>query len=244
MGKKKDKKKKSTSVKQGKSEKISRGEMIERYGRLYSGPIYDVMEPMGLPNQVLSHQIRPLSRGMKMTGPAMTQQAVDAVPGTVDGDGDHFKAMQKACSRGCVAIYAMGQEELSGHWGELTSTIAKRNGCQGVVIDGGVRDSDLQERMGFQVFCRFASPIEAGSRMTIIKHQKPVFMPGSLTTHVVVHPGDWVFADGDGVTIIPKAITVEVLVKAEELMDRETKGREMFAAGVDPLKVVKLFDVG
>ncbi len=241
---KKGTKKKSAKVTRGKSKTIARGEMIKRYGRLYSGPIYDVLEPLGLPNQVLSHEIKPLQRGYKLTGPALTQQGVDTVPGVVPEPKNHFDNMRKACTRGCVAVYAMGREGLSGHWGELTSTIAMANGCQGAVIDGGARDSDLQEKMGFKMYCRFTSPIEAGSRMTIMQLQKPIFMPGSLTTHVRVNPGDWVFADGDGVTIIPKAIAGEVLVKAEELVDREAKGREMFAAGVDPTKVVKMFDVG
>lgn len=223
---------------------IPRAQMLDRYARLYSGPIYDVMEPMGLPNQVLSHEIKPLARGMRMAGPAVTEQAVDAVPGTSSFQGDHFEELRAACKRGCIVVYAMGKEQYSGHWGELTSNIVQAQGCQGVVIDGGARDSDLQESMGFQVFCRFTSPIEAARRTAIMQIQKPVFMPGSLTTHVAVHPGDWVFCDGDGVTIIPKGVAVEVLIKAEEVCEREAKGRELFAAGVDPAEVVRKYHVG
>lgn len=223
---------------------IPRAQMLQRYARLYSGPIYDVMEAMGLPNQVLNHEIRPLARGMKIAGPALTQQSIDAPPGTIQYSGNHFDKLRAACKRGCVIVYAMGQEQYSGHWGELTSTIVKAAGCQGVVIDGGARDSDLQERMGFQVFCRFTSPIEAGTRISLMQIQTPVFMPGSLTTHVAVHPGDWVFGDGDGVTIIPRDVAVEVLVKAEEVCEREAKGRELFASGVDPMEVVRKYHVG
>lgn len=231
-----------TTKKRGKT--VPHAQMLDRYGRLYSGPIYDVMEAMGLPNQVLSHEIKPLARGMRMAGPAVTQQAVDAPPGTVRFQGNHFDELRAACKPGCIVVYAMGKEQYAGHWGELTSTIVRANGCQGVVIDGGARDSDLQERMGFQVFCRFTSPIEAGRRAAIMQLQTPVFMPGSLTTHVAVHPGDWVFGDGDGVTIIPKDVAVEVLIKAEEVCEREAKGRSLFAAGMDPVEVVRKYHVG
>jgi len=219
-------------------------EMVDRYLKLYSGPLYDVMEPMGLPNQVLSHEIKPLRRGMKLAGPAVTQQAVDAVPGTVKASGDHFQSLCSACTPGCVVVYSMGREQLAGHWGELTSTAVSAHGCQGVVIDGGARDSDLLERMGFQVFCRFTSPIEAARRAAMLQYQAPVFMPGSLSSHVEVHPGDWVFADGDGVTIIPKAVAIEVLIKAEELTEREEQGRRLFASGMDPGEVVRKYHVG
>lgn len=227
-----------------KKKKLPNNEMLKRYAKLYSGPIYDVMEAMGFPNQVLSHQIRPLARGMKLAGPALTQQAVDAVPGAFKGGEDHFEQLCKACTPGCVVVYAMGKEDWSGHWGELTSTMVKANGCQGVVLDGGARDSDLLERMGFGVFCRFTSPIEAARRTVLLQYQQPVFMPGSLTGFVEVRRGDWVFADGDGVTIIPKDIAVDVLVQAEEVYEREEKGRALFAAGVDPAEVVKKYGVG
>lgn len=223
---------------------IDTAKMIQRYLRLYSGPIYDVMSEMGYPNQVLSHEIRPLVRGTKLAGPALTLQSVDAVPGSVQRAESYFSALCKACTPGCVAVYSMGREQMAGHWGELTSTSVKAHGCQGVVIDGGARDSDLLERLGFPVFCRYTSPIEMAPRACFISCQKPVFMSGSLTTVVKVEPADWVFGDGDGVTIIPHHIAIDVLLKAEALVERERKGRELFTTGMDPDEVIRRYGVG
>jgi len=223
---------------------IDQQEMVRRYLKLYSGPLYDVMAELGYPNQVLSHEIKPLVRGMKLAGPALTLQSVDAVPGSVKPAESYFSALCKACTPGCVAVYSMGREQQAGHWGELTSTSVKAHGCQGVVIDGGARDSDFIERLGFQCFCRYTSPIEMAKRVCFISCQQPVHMSGSLTGVVPVHPGDWVFGDGDGVTIIPKDIAVEVLLKAEALSEREHKGRELFATGMDPEEVIRKYGVG
>ena len=223
---------------------IPHEEMLQRYARLYSGVIYDTMDKLGLPNQVLAHEIKPLSRGLKMAGLALTLQSVDHVPGSVKGAKDYFRALCRACTPGCVAVYSLGKENWAGHWGELTSTSVKAHGCQGVVLDGGARDSDLLEAMGFKVFCRFTSPIEMAKRACFIACQQPVQMPGSLTATVIVRPNDWVFADGDGVTIIPQEVATEVLVKAEVLFEREKKGRELFATGMDPVKVIRKYNVG
>ena len=223
---------------------IPRKQMLDRYARLYSGPIYDVMAKMGYPDQVLSHEITPLSRGLKIAGPALTLQGVAAVPGSVTPADDYFGSLCKACTPGCVGVYSMGKEQLSGHWGELTSTSVKAHGCQGVVIDGGARDSDLIEQLGFKVFCRYTSPIEMATRACFISCQKPVYMPGSLTAMVTVRPNDWVFGDGDGVTIIPKEIAVDVLIQAEEMAEREARGRELFATGMDPRDVIRKYHVG
>ncbi len=91
------------------------------------------------------------------------------MPGTSRFQGDHFEELRAACKRGCIVVYAMGKEQYSGHWGELTSNIVQAQGCQGVVIDGGARDSDLQEsslqdlqRRRHHLGGRSATPVRTG----------------------------------------------------------------------------------
>src|SRR5260370_42545837 len=44
-------------------------QVCERYRALYAGAIYDVLEHLGYPNQVLTHELSPLTQEMKLAGP-------------------------------------------------------------------------------------------------------------------------------------------------------------------------------
>lgn len=216
--------------------------LVRRYLKLYSGAIYNILEEMGLPNQVLTHEIRPLEPTMKMAGPAYT----------LKGGRHHSKqkrwprpALLEGMQKRCVAIYDARGDDHSGHWGELTSNRAAIAGCQGVVVDGGARDSTLQLQIpNWNCFCRYASPIEAATRGGIVSIGEPILMSGSLTSVVEVRPDDFVFADLDGVTIIPQEIVVEVLEKAEDVIERENKGRAMLWKGKSMADIAKKYGVG
>ena len=203
-------------------------QICERYKKLYGGPVFDTLEAMGLSNQVLSHEIRPLLPHMKIAGPAYT----------VKGERQHPKQTQfnkisllEGLKRHYVCVYAAGDDE-SGHWGELTSNHAASIGAQGIVVDGGARDSAMHIKIpNWNTFCRYTSPIEAGPRAGIVAQNEPILMRGTLTEFVEVRPKDFVFGDLDGVTIIPQEIVMEVLVKAEDTVDREFKGRALIWQG-------------
>lgn len=47
-------------------------ELVERYERLSSPVVYDILDTMGYPNQALSAGIRPLDPQMVVAGPAFT----------------------------------------------------------------------------------------------------------------------------------------------------------------------------
>ena len=49
---------------------------------------------------------------------------------------------------------------------------------------------------------------------------------------VIIHPGDFVFGDTDGVVIVPQSITVDVLEAAEDIYRREGAMREELRRGV------------
>jgi len=223
------------------SRRPSLAQICRRYKKLYGGPIYDVLEKMGLPNQVLSHDIRPLLPTMKVAGPAYT----------VKGERQHreqtrFNTVKllDGLKKHYVAIYAAGDDE-SGHWGELTSNRAAVAGCQGIVVDGGARDSTMHLKIpNWNTFCRYTSPIEAASRAGIVAVNEPILMSGTLTQFVEVRPDDLVFGDLDGVIIIPNEAILEVLVQAEEIVKREIKGRELLWQGKSMEEIAKKYGVG
>ena len=57
-------------------------------------------------------------------------------------------------------------------------------------------------------------------------------MPGTLTSQVRVNPGDWIVGGPDGVIVVPQNISMDALIKAEELEVQEQGMREDLAAGM------------
>ena len=217
--------------------------LCQRYRKLYTGAIYDILEDKGLPNQLLSLEIKPLKADMKVAGPAYTVKGVRR-PTADEWIGEQVDLLG-GITPDCVVVYDPGNEHRSGHWGELTSNAAAAKGCQGVVVDGGARDSTKHLQIpNWSCFCRYTSPIEAGTRQKIVAVGKPIFMSGSLTTVVRVDPGDFIFGDLDGVLVVPKALAVEVLLKAEAKVAVEDQGREEIRKGADMREVRRKYRIG
>jgi len=130
-----------------------------------------------------------------------------------------------------------GGDDSVAHYGDISGKLARRHGAVGVVIDGFTRDVRLLERDGFPVFCRGVQPIDAFGRWQIVEFQKPVHLPG-LDGAVRVAPGDWIFADADGVLVLPAAEAEEICGLAERRQRQEDEVRERLESDTD---VVSLY---
>ncbi len=218
-------------------------EMCERYSRLYAASAYDVLDEMGLPNQCLSLAIRPLDPAWVVVGVAFTLKWTAESRHPIEvmkerpGSPNIFSIVD-GFRPGHVLVMETGKSMNVGHWGELTGLMSQVRGCRGAVIDGGVRDSrHLRERATYPVFARYTSPIESVGRAVIVDVECPLLMTGSLTEGLLVRPGDFIFGDADGVLVIPKELALDVLVKAEEVAQKEDLVRQEIAAGEHPVKV-------
>jgi len=222
-------------------EKISMKEMCERYRKLYGGPICDILDRMKLHNQWLHKDIKPLKYDMVVAGPAVTAKAICRP----HWDGASSPDLMQAIYPECVLVWDSGNEQLSGHVGGITANSIWAKGCQGVVVDGGIRDSYQHLRIpDWGCFCRYTSPLEQGYRVALLELEKPIYMSGSLTSVVQVNPGDFIFGDSDGVIIIPKAIAHDVLVQAEDIAARESEGVEQIRKGLDAQKIKEKYRIG
>ena len=210
--------------------------ICERYRRLYAALIYDVLEHLGHPAQALSHQITALDRDMKLAAPAFT------VKGTMScerNEAVRFKrlAMIKEMHHPCIEVRDAGTPFNVALYGELSATTARAHGAVGALIDGGVRDCSHLVRMDFPVFARYRNPVEAFGRWAMLDHSVPILMHGEVTETVQVNPGDFIFGDFDGVMVVPKDLTVQVLEECERIMGIEDNARIDFARGEDPVAV-------
>ncbi|MCK4417659.1 MAG: RraA family protein [Candidatus Latescibacteria bacterium] len=224
------------------NKEISLSQMCQRYRRLYGGPIMDVLDQKGLHNQWLHRDIKPLLHDMVIAGPAVTVKAIrrptwENVPPGPD--------LMEAIYPHCVLVWDPGNEDQSGHVGGVTANSIYAKGCQGVVVDGGIRDSYQHLRIpDWRCFCRYTSPLEQGYRTALLEVEKPLCISGSLTYVVQVNPGDFIFGDLDGVIVIPKDVIYEVLAKAEDIAAREQEGVEKIRSGTDARKVQEEYHIG
>ncbi|MFE2940853.1 RraA family protein [Streptomyces sp. NPDC059255] len=88
-------------------------------------------------------------------------------------------------------------------------------GAVGAVVDGYVRDGAIIEKLGVPVFARGLTP--AGP----FKNGPGTIGEAVAIGGVVVHPGDIVAADEDGVIVIPPHRADEALTAVEEIVARE-----------------------
>ena len=109
--------------------------------------------------------------------------------------------------------------------GELMMAWAARRGVAGVVVDGAMRDADVIGGMDFPVYARGVTPrgpYKSGPGEINV----PVACGG-----VVVHPGDVVVGDADGVLVIPRREAEAVLARARRKQADEVAIRQAIDAG-------------
>jgi 4-hydroxy-4-methyl-2-oxoglutarate aldolase len=106
---------------------------------------------------------------------------------------------------GSALVVDVGEIAERGYWGEVLTTAAQARGIAGLVIDGGVRDTDALLAHGFPVFSTtIALPGATKSQAGTV---------GAAITcgGVAVEPGDWVVGDADGVVVVPGGALDDVL---------------------------------
>jgi regulator of RNase E activity RraA len=199
-------------------------ELCERYKRLYTPLVCDVMDTMGLWYQCLGPDIMPLTFDMRVAGPAFTMAGYDEH--STDKSIRLGAAAIDHLPLYSVAVMQTNGNRNTGHWGELLTNGAIKRGCQGAVIDGGVRDTSRILALGFPLFSKFRCAGDARGRWNVVEFGSEIACAG-----VRVRPGDFIFGDADGVMVIPQEITIEVLLKSEENNAIEDEIREKIRQG-------------
>jgi regulator of RNase E activity RraA len=200
----------------------------ERLEQCYTGAVFDVLRDKGYPDQALPHGIRPLDPSWKLAGPAFPVSGRRTTELGVHETILEWTTFLSKAPSGSVVICQPNDLSLA-HMGELSSETLQRRGVRGYVVDGGTRDSEFILKIGFRVFCRYATPSDIAGRWVMDNLGGPIRI-GALT----VSEGDYVLADRDGVVIIPKAIVAETVEATEEVLRREDLVRKAILEGADP----------
>lgn len=157
--------------------------------------------------------IKPVTDAMKVVGPAYTVACPERDSSAL------YYALQKA-PQGSVIVVDKGRDDTFACCGEFLATMAMHRGMAGIVIDGPATDKVALAAMGFPVFCDGFSPVTSNVTGTSGTVDVPVQCGGA-----VVHPGDIILGDADGVIIVP-ADYEPVLVDAEEKAAEEAARRK------------------
>jgi regulator of RNase E activity RraA len=193
--------------------------------RLYTAVVSDGHDRQGLLEQAMRARIRPIEPGMRLVGRAHTVLTADIYERPANPYEKEIAAVD-SLKPGDVMVADTNGSERTCLWGELLSTAARARGATGCVLDGHVRDVRRIIEMGFPVFCTGFRPVDSSSRSTIVDFDCPVRCGG-----VLVHPGDIIFADVDGVVVIPRDHLQATVAAAVEKVEAENSSRQMLEEG-------------
>ncbi|WP_168120481.1 RraA family protein [Paenibacillus sp. HB172176] len=193
---------------------------------LYSAVISDTLDDLGYRNQVMRETLRPLEANDKiLVGRAKTILAADCYHVQDNPYELEIKAID-SIKLGEVVVGSTNQSVRNGFWGELLSTASKMRGARGAVVDGLIRDTRKIIELGFPVYCTGFKPVDSKGRGIVVDYDVPVEAGG-----VIVYPGDMIFADRDGVVVIPNGLVDEVIAKALNKVNGENNTRRELLEG-------------
>ena len=208
---------------------------------LYVPVVCDVLDSLGFRSQAMHQRLRPLLPDRKncgFVGRARTFRWMETdYVVKEDPYGLEIEAMDSLKS-GDVVVHSTDAGGTNAPWGELMSTLAKRSGAAGCVCDSQVRDCNRIIDMGFPVYCAGIRPLDSMGRGRVMAYDVPV-----RCGEVLVHPGELVFADFDGIVVIPAAVEEEALRLAARKAGKESSSRKELLEGKTLREVYRKYGV-
>jgi regulator of RNase E activity RraA len=196
---------------------------------LYVPAVCDILDELGYRNQAMHQRLRPLLpdiRNCGFIGRARTFRWMETdYVEEKNPYGLEMEAMDSLKS-GDVAVHSTDHGGTNAPWGELMSTISKLKGVAGCVCDSQIRDCVRIIEMGFPVYYTGIRPLDSKGRAIVKAYDVPV-----RCGDVLVNTGDIVYADFDGIVVVPKAAEHDVFVKAQEKVHRENLSRKELHEG-------------
>src|SRR4051812_38149622 len=203
---------------------------------LYTPVVGDILDDLGFSHQFLPQPIQPLREKMTLVGRAMPVVMIDVFGKQKQPFGKLTEALDQLQPN---EIYlASGGEMRCAYWGEILTATAKKRGAVGAVINGYHRDTPKVLEQDWPVFSRGRFAQDSGVRTQVVDYRCPIEVAG-----VSVMPGDLIFADLDGVLVIPGQVEVDAIRRALEKARGEKLVRNEIEGGMSSTDAFKKYGI-
>jgi 4-hydroxy-4-methyl-2-oxoglutarate aldolase len=189
-------------------------EVVRALGDLGVATVHEAQGRTGL----MRPYMRPVYAAARVAGSAITVLCQA-------GDNLMIHAALEVCQPGDVLVVTTTAESTDGMFGELLAVSAHARGVAGLVIDAGVRDVVDITAMNFPVWSKAISA-QGTVKATAGWVNVPVVCAGAL-----VHPGDVVVGDADGVVVVQRTQAANVARLGGDRVVKEQKSRERLRTG-------------
>jgi len=192
-------------------------EIMETFTKASTGNVADAVDEATGLRGFMARDMKPVFKA-KVIGPAVTVLLRKALRNDKrDWPNLQIQTLDEA-PPGSVMVEVLEDGLDIAGVGNLMATTAKVRGLAGMVIDGGARDIEELEEIGFPVWSRSQTPATSVGRYIPVARNVPVTCGG-----VVVRTGDWIVADKTGVVVVPVEFLPQVLKLLRQYDDKETK---------------------
>jgi 4-hydroxy-4-methyl-2-oxoglutarate aldolase len=196
---------------------------IEAIARFSPATLHEAQGRRG----ALSSRLKPIDYRMKLCGPAFTVKCAPR-------DNIMLQVAINYAEPGDIIVVSAGEYEEAGSFGDVLANACLAKGIGGLVTDTGVRDTLQLRELGFPVFS-LSVCIKGTVKETLGATNEPI-----LIGDEIVHPGDIIVGDADGLVVVRRTEARDVAKLAQAREDAEAEYIAAYKAGKSVVEVSKL----